>query len=216
MRNAQKWLSASGATVSGGNRGYAIIWKFCRRAIGRYAPTPDWRTNPSKNTAKGWIVDVFLNGSPESVDPDGIAELKAYFTQIRARKRRERLAKLAKLAKAEQSPTVPVPSRPVLLALPVHPAEPKFLQTMEWRRARYDALKRHGRRCQCCGATPATGAVMNVDHILPRKTHPQLALDPENLQVLCADCNAGKGNRDTTDWRTNANERDGATSPRVH
>lgn len=76
-----------------------------------------------------------------------------------------------------------------------------FLQSYEWRRVRMVVLKRDGRRCVCCGATPETGAVMNVDHIKPRKTHPELALDESNLQVLCGECNHGKGNWDTTDWR---------------
>jgi hypothetical protein len=44
-----------------------------------------------------------------------------------------------------------------------------FLSSYEWRRLRMQALKLHGAQCQCCGATPATGAVMNVDHIKPRK-----------------------------------------------
>lgn len=77
-----------------------------------------------------------------------------------------------------------------------------FLQTYEWRRVRMEALKKYGPRCQCCGATPATGAVMNVDHIKPRKLFPQLALDVDNLQILCHECNHGKGNWDMTDWRT--------------
>lgn len=76
-----------------------------------------------------------------------------------------------------------------------------FLQSYEWRKIRLVALKLHGRRCLCCGATPETGAVMNVDHIKPRKTHPSLALDINNLQVLCHECNHGKGNWDTTDFR---------------
>jgi hypothetical protein len=76
-----------------------------------------------------------------------------------------------------------------------------FLSTYEWRRVRMVALKKYGSRCQCCGATPATGAVMNVDHIKPRKIFPDLALEVANLQVLCHDCNHGKGNWDMTDWR---------------
>jgi 5-methylcytosine-specific restriction endonuclease McrA len=76
-----------------------------------------------------------------------------------------------------------------------------FLRTYEWRRVRMVALKKYGAKCQCCGATPATGAVMNVDHIKPRKLFPQLALDVDNLQVLCDECNHGKGNWDMTDWR---------------
>ena len=82
----------------------------------------------------------------------------------------------------------------------------KFLSSPEWRRLRYDVLKERGARCECCGATPSTGAVMNVDHIKPRKTHPHLSLQKFNLQVLCGDCNAGKGNRDSTDWRKNVSD----------
>lgn len=76
-----------------------------------------------------------------------------------------------------------------------------FLSTFQWRKVRMEALKKYGPRCQCCGATPATGAVMNVDHIKPRKKWPLLALDVNNLQILCHDCNHGKGNWDATDWR---------------
>ena len=76
-----------------------------------------------------------------------------------------------------------------------------FLSSYEWRRIRMEALKLHGRMCQCCGASPATGAVMNVDHIKPRKLFPALALTLDNLQVLCHECNHGKGNWDMTDWR---------------
>lgn len=76
-----------------------------------------------------------------------------------------------------------------------------FLQSYAWRKVRMMALKLYGPKCQCCGATPATGAVMNVDHIKPRKLFPHLALDVNNLQVLCHECNHGKGNWDMTDWR---------------
>ena len=39
------------------------------------------------------------------------------------------------------------------------------------------------------------------DHIKPRSTHPELALDPSNGQCLCGDHNMGKGNRYQEDWR---------------
>lgn len=80
-------------------------------------------------------------------------------------------------------------------------AKTEFLETYAWRKLRMQILVRYGSRCMCCGATPQTGAVMNVDHIKPRLTHPELALDSENLQILCGECNHGKGNWDTTDWR---------------
>jgi 5-methylcytosine-specific restriction endonuclease McrA len=78
----------------------------------------------------------------------------------------------------------------------------EFLDSFEWRRLRMQALKKHGARCQCCGATPADGAKMNVDHIKPRRFFPELALSLDNLQVLCDACNHGKGNWDMTDWRS--------------
>lgn len=76
-----------------------------------------------------------------------------------------------------------------------------FLQSKAWKRLRYKALKLHGNNCQCCGASPDTGAVLNVDHILPRRLFPNHALQLENLQVLCSDCNEGKGNWDMTNFK---------------
>jgi 5-methylcytosine-specific restriction endonuclease McrA len=84
----------------------------------------------------------------------------------------------------------------------IRPESDDFLLSYEWRRARMTALKRYGAKCQCCGATPETGARINVDHIKPRKIFPHLALDQDNLQVLCHECNHGKGNWDMTDWRS--------------
>ncbi|MFM2254144.1 MAG: hypothetical protein RJB68_2481 [Pseudomonadota bacterium] len=80
-------------------------------------------------------------------------------------------------------------------------ASETFLKSPEWARARMHAFVRYGNRCQCCGASPGGGVVLNVDHIKPRKTHPHLALNLTNLQVLCDTCNLGKGNWDATDWR---------------
>lgn len=74
----------------------------------------------------------------------------------------------------------------------------EFYASDEWRRVRYDALKKHGGKCQCCGSRKMP---MHVDHIKPRSKYPWLELDVDNLQVLCEDCNMGKSNRDATDWR---------------
>jgi 5-methylcytosine-specific restriction endonuclease McrA len=65
------------------------------------------------------------------------------------------------------------------------------------------ALERDGARCACCGRTPADGVRINVDHIKPRHRYPELALTLENLQVLCHECNHGKGNLFETNWRGN-------------
>lgn len=82
-----------------------------------------------------------------------------------------------------------------------HPSSDEFLQSYAWRRLRMEAFIRYGRKCLCCGATPESGAILNVDHIKPRKLFPNLSLDIENTQILCGSCNHGKGNWDHTDWR---------------
>jgi len=56
-------------------------------------------------------------------------------------------------------------------------------------------------RCELCGQGKHEGQILNVDHIKPVRLFWKLRLDPENAQVLCGDCNCGKGNRDETDWR---------------
>lgn len=80
----------------------------------------------------------------------------------------------------------------------------KFFESDAWKKLRYKALQICGAKCQCCGATQRDGVLLHVDHIKPRYHHPELELDLMNLQVLCADCNIGKGAGDDTDWRTDA------------
>lgn len=77
----------------------------------------------------------------------------------------------------------------------------EFLKSFEWKAMRMLAIKKYGNICQCCGNSPKNGAVINVDHIKPRKIFPDLALDITNLQILCSECNHGKGNWDQTDWK---------------
>lgn len=80
----------------------------------------------------------------------------------------------------------------------------EFLKTYEWRRLRKYVLTKYEGKCMCCGKTASEDIYLNVDHILPRKTHPELALVESNLQILCNECNHGKGNWNTSDWRNNA------------
>lgn len=77
-----------------------------------------------------------------------------------------------------------------------------FYDSKEWKRLRYRVLKKYGACCMCCGKNYKDDRVkIHVDHIKPRSKHPHLALDFENLQILCEDCNIGKSNLDDTDWR---------------
>jgi 5-methylcytosine-specific restriction endonuclease McrA len=104
-------------------------------------------------------------------------------------------------SKVWRNPLPPLPPPTEYLIEGVDVRSDEFLRTFAWRRLRYKALRMTRGHCECCGASPATGARLNVDHIQPRKRRPDLALDLYNLQVLCHDCNAGKGNWDETDWR---------------
>ena len=84
------------------------------------------------------------------------------------------------------------------------PTGDEFYRSHGWRSLRIDALEANRERygmltCECC-LTGTTGR-WHVDHIMPRSSHPELALEPANLQVLCEDCNLGKGARYATDWR---------------
>ena len=76
-----------------------------------------------------------------------------------------------------------------------------FYSTWAWVKLRYEVLAEGDGRCVLCGRSKAEGTYLQVDHIKPLKTHPELALVKSNLQVLCGACNFGKGNWDKTDWR---------------
>ena len=95
-----------------------------------------------------------------------------------------------------QSPVAPIPK-----ATPLH--DGKFYASWEWKQARYEALMRHGHRCMCCGWTAKSGQPghLVVDHIKALKKRPDLALDQGNLQILCNDCNMGKGGARADDFR---------------
>ena len=100
------------------------------------------------------------------------------------------------------------PSLTVLFAaspaqpLPIETEVKAFYESWEWKRARYDYIKNKDRRCECCGSTPVDGVRIVVDHIKPIRHYWHLRLDPTNFQMLCDDCNMGKGSRDETDWRS--------------
>lgn len=121
-------------------------------------------------------------------------------TQEKKLSKKQRKKRRLSAAGYKQSATKAVKKKPVVVS-GVDVTTTAFLDTYEWRKLRMEALKKYGPKCMCCGATPQTGAVMNVDHIKPRKLWPSLALDINNLQILCHECNHGKGNWDQTDWR---------------
>lgn len=86
-------------------------------------------------------------------------------------------------------------------ALTEAPYNHPFYGSEAWLRLRYLTIRRYGGRCQCCGQRPTPYNPIHVDHVKPRSRFPWLSLCPDNLQVLCRDCNIGKSNIDCTDWR---------------
>lgn len=57
-----------------------------------------------------------------------------------------------------------------------------------WPALRLAAKRRDGWRCVQCGAAGR----LEVDHVKPVRTHPELAFDLANLQTLCTPCHARK------------------------
>lgn len=79
----------------------------------------------------------------------------------------------------------------------------EFFNSAAWQRLRYEVLSESDGKCCLCGRCyREDGVALEVDHIKPRSRFPNLSLEKSNLQVLCFDCNRGKGNRDITDWRS--------------
>jgi 5-methylcytosine-specific restriction endonuclease McrA len=77
-----------------------------------------------------------------------------------------------------------------------------FYVSWEWKRLRYAYLEGKPHVCMCCGRrTRDVGGGTHVDHIKPVKRYWSLRIKWDNLQILCSDCNQGKGSRYETDWR---------------
>lgn len=68
-----------------------------------------------------------------------------------------------------------------------------FFESQQWLNLRFEVLRKYGRKCMLCGIGPGHGVWFHVDHIKPRFHYPELAYDINNLQVLCQQCNVGKG-----------------------
>jgi len=67
------------------------------------------------------------------------------------------------------------------------PADP-FYKSMDWKRIRLAVLVRDGWRCTSCGMEVRGKGQSRVDHRIPRKARPDLAMDKANLRTLCAAC----------------------------
>lgn len=69
-----------------------------------------------------------------------------------------------------------------------HTSRAKFYNSVEWRHLRLEILERDHYECAECkrqGLVTTRDEVLTVDHIKPLEQHPELAMDKDNLQVLC-------------------------------
>jgi 5-methylcytosine-specific restriction endonuclease McrA len=77
-----------------------------------------------------------------------------------------------------------------------------FYKSQEWRELRVKIIEEQHGECQMCGRSHKKhGITIHVDHIIPLSIDWSRRLDETNLQILCEDCNLGKSNHYTTDWR---------------
>ncbi len=112
-----------------------------------------------------------------------------------AQNRHARVIRQANLnQQAQNDAKIPAIVRPAKLA-------GDFLNSPEWRALAYAAKVLYGTRCMCCGASAVT-TVICADHIHSRSSRPAWALKMTNIQILCRECNQGKGSYDFTDFRS--------------
>lgn len=64
----------------------------------------------------------------------------------------------------------------------------RFYSSPAWRDLRLKALRRAHFCCEVCGASVRHKGASRVDHRLPRRQRPDLALVLSNLTVKCAKC----------------------------
>ena len=63
-----------------------------------------------------------------------------------------------------------------------------FYQSKEWVELRQLVKARDRYKCQICNVSVRDKGSSQVDHIIPRKSAPSLALDINNLRTLCRPC----------------------------
>lgn len=160
----------------------------------------------SRDTLARWGVPwPPLSGWRKALLEYGVPLLPIDTTSNKTMRRTSKTA-WALLAQLEQKPISKLPAK-MRRSLVPKDAREKFYLSWDWRTLRMDVLKERGRRCECCGATPSgidmagKPVKLCVDHIKPLSRYWHLRLDKTNLQILCDECNQGKGAWDETDWR---------------
>lgn len=174
-----------------------------------------WKHRAIGNTVSGALIrslvedmrrrERFLLPTETGTEAAAISRLKqhTHADKKRARKERRSQKKMTKRTRMAMQPRRTKPTAGAVIGRPTdyRVTRDAFLASDQWKKLRYATLQKFGAQCQACNSTRKEGRVMHVDHIKPMWTHWQLRAEPANLQVLCEDCNMGKGAWDDTDWR---------------
>lgn len=158
----------------------------------------------AESAAWEWWLEGFLKERPEFLDPIYAEALQMGRSRIRGARKKENMV----IAKERIDREMAQVRAQYAEERKANGGEADFFDSNKWQRLRYEVLVESKGCCTLCGRSAREhGVVLEVDHIKPRSRFPNLSLVKSNLQVLCFDCNRGKGNRDTTDWRqTPAND----------
>lgn len=144
-----------------------------------------------------WLGRLVERNKPRDTEAYRVGRL-SHRAQVKLKKRAAKLAFRA-ARRASKSPVLRLTRTVEYTYDPADNARlDAFYASPEWKMTRYEALRRDGAKCACCGATEGK---MVVDHIQPLRVFWHLRLEMGNLQVLCDDCNRGKGARHADDWR---------------
>ncbi|WP_197033391.1 HNH endonuclease [Bradyrhizobium sp. URHD0069] len=137
--------------------------------------------------------------SPKPAAPLSAKKLRKF--KLAAKKEKKAARQEFRRANLNAAASAPVMSRPSEDAIR------EFYASWEWKRLSYDAKLERSRKCECCGAK-APEVRIHTDHVKPIRHYWHLRLVRSNLQILCEDCNMGKGSRDETDFRQTVQEDD--------
>ncbi len=67
------------------------------------------------------------------------------------------------------------------------------IEGKEWKQKQY---KKQQGKCAECSFVAHSAEYLEIDHIKPISTNPELAIDIKNLRLVCSPCNRKKGNKD--------------------
>ncbi len=155
------------------------------RALQRAGLDKTIERNISKEALFENIVDVWTKLGRQPKFRDLSAEVSAYSSATYAYRFggwRDALREFVSWANAKNIPVVSGDQ--------ADSESRKTPRNVNWR-LRAQVLMRDSARCRLCGATPADGAKLQVDHIRPWSKGGETMI--ENLQILCETCNVGKG-----------------------